>query len=336
MKRIWLFLGLLVVGAAALSLPTILRGDGRAQAGVAGAGGESRVASVLGVAQVQGEQVFVHIWVVVPPGADESAVADAALREQGARRAGPADLHSAAFSTTGLVWDQFFDATPGNDYVTQYYNPDQDPTGGNGEQALVDSQATWTNVSTSLFAFQYGGETTRCPSLVRECQGPQVYDGFSDVAWLELRGCCTLGVTWYNTGIDEADMALNSRFNWHAGDTSCTNQPDQYDAQTVYLHENGHVVGLDHSEVAGAVMYAYYGGARCILHQDDVDGITALYPSGTVEPTDTPTPAEPTPTSTATATPTPATEPTVTPTSEPGGTATPTPCPPGWYKNGKC
>jgi hypothetical protein len=37
--------------------------------------------------------------------------------------------------------------------------------------------------------------------------------GFNDVAWMRLSGCGILGVTWYNNTTDEADMALNTRFN---------------------------------------------------------------------------------------------------------------------------
>ena len=270
--------------------------------------GEPKAFSMLGLANVQGETVIVDVVVAVGPGQNAAEVARAALREQGAR---PFD--SAEFSTTGLVWDQFSDGTT-NPFVIQNYNPANDPT-GNGETALTNSQDTWTNVASSLFVLTDGGTTTRCPSLVRECPGRQRYDGNNDVAWLALSGCCTLGVTWFSTSIDEADMALNTKFNWS---TSCTTEPGKYDAETVFLHENGHVVGLGHSDVAEAVMYAYYGGPRCDdLHADDEQGISSLYPAdgGTPEPTPTPTPTA-TPSGdepTATATPTPM--PTATPSS---------------------
>ena len=288
------------------------------------AASEPRVISVLGVAVVQGEEAFVHIRVVVPSGQDKDAVADAALRQQGARRADPRDLRSAEFSITGLVWDQFSDADLSNDFVTQYYNPADDPTEGNGETALTNTHATWTNVTTSSFAFQYGGQTDRCPSLVRECQGPQVFDGNNDVAWLGLTGCCTLGVTWYSTSTDEADMALNNDFDWS---TSCTDQPDTFDAETVFLHENGHVVGLGHTNVQDAIMYASYGGARCALHSDDEQGISSLYPAdgATPEPTATPTNTlTPPPTATDGPTATPTNTLTPAPTATDGPTATAT------------
>ena len=233
--------------------------------------GKGHVVSVLGVAQVQGRDVFVDVIVVVPPGADERLATLAALQEQGARPVERKDLQSAAFTTTGLVWPQFFDSSSTNNFVTQNYNPDNETLGG--EAALTNSQTTWTNVSTSSFEFEYGGTTTRYPSLVRESPGSQYLDGNNDVGWLLLGGS-TLGVTWYTTRAPyEADMALNINFSWS------NNGVDDYDMETVFLHENGHVVGLGHSGDPAAVMYPYYGGIQRVPGTDDVAGISALYPS---------------------------------------------------------
>ena len=38
------------------------------------------------------------------------------------------------------------------------------------------------------------------------------------------------------------------------------------------------VLGLDHSNDTGAVMYPSYQQADCTLGQDDINGIRALYP----------------------------------------------------------
>ena len=73
----------------------------------------------------------------------------------------------------------------------------------------------------------------------------------------------TLGVTWFTTSVDEADMAINTRFGWSTA--NCTQVPGAFDLQTVYLHENGHVAGLGHSSNQSAVMFPSYQTARCTL-----------------------------------------------------------------------
>jgi len=229
------------------------------------------VVSKFGQAQVEGRDVIVHVTVVVPPGANANQVALDALRNQGAR-----PFQGDEFSTSGLVWDQFITVTEEDDptvpTVKQYYNETGDPTSGDGERALLHAQWTWGDVGSSKFAFEDGGITDRCPSLVKECKGPQTFDTFNDVGWLRIGGCCTLAVTWFSTSVDEADMALNTNFSWSPGSGG-------FDAETVMLHENGHVAGLGHSIYTTAVMFATYQGKHRWLGADDIDGIYFLYPA---------------------------------------------------------
>ena len=207
---------------------------------------------------------------IVPGGADRDSAVAEALANQGAR-----PIASAPFATTGLQWP--VDPQSGAAEMVQRYNPAGDPTGGAGASALAASQETWNNVGSSNFTFIDGGVSSDCPSLVRQCKGPQVSDGHNDVGWLQIGGCCTLGVTWYPTsGTPEADMVLNTKFSWMIDGVN------DYDVETVLLHALGHALGLAHSDVVGAVMEATYAGVRRTLHQDDINGITALYPSGPV------------------------------------------------------
>lgn len=55
------------------------------------------------------------------------------------------------------------------------------------------------------------------------------------------------------------------------------NPPSGIDLESVALHEFGHTLGLAHSNDTNAVMYAYYGGRRRDLRQDDIDGIQSIY-----------------------------------------------------------
>jgi peptidoglycan hydrolase-like protein with peptidoglycan-binding domain/acylphosphatase len=49
------------------------------------------------------------------------------------------------------------------------------------------------------------------------------------------------------------------------------------DLVTVAAHEFGHSLGLDHSAVSGALMFAFYGGAHRNLEADDIAGIQSIY-----------------------------------------------------------
>ena len=170
-----------------------------------------------------------------------------------------------------------------NDFVTQRYNPANDPTGGGGLAALLSTHDTWNAVETSSFEFQYGGETGKCPSLVQECRGPQKFDGNNDVAWLSLNSPTTLGVTWSGTSTDEADIALNTNFNWF------TDGVNHFDVETVLLHENGHALGLGHEDQLESIMAPSYTTFQRDLKQDDINGITFLYPISN-EPIEDPEP----------------------------------------------
>jgi hypothetical protein len=225
----------------------------------------SRVLAVDGVAKGNaGRQV--EVLVIVPAGASARAAGDRALAAQGATRAKakPTAPQSNSYTFTGLKWD----VLP----VRQYYNGAGQRVSGAGT-ALTNTYGDWSNVSGSTYKISSGGATTRCPSLVRECPGAQRNDRFNDVGWAQLSNG-TLGVTWSTSSIDEADMAINTRYVWNTG---CVNRPNSFDLETVYLHENGHVAGLGHSSNVGAVMYPSYQAARCTLAQDDKNGIAALY-----------------------------------------------------------
>jgi Matrixin len=229
------------------------------------ASAEQRTASATGAANVQGADVYVEVFVQVPEGQSARQAAEAALADQGALAQQPPGPGGPGF--TGLVWDFL--------PVRQNYNPVGEPVPA--ESPLGASQAAWSAAPGSDFEFMYGGRTFRCPSIVRECPGPQVLDGRNDVGWLPLPPN-TLGVTWSTIGgRDEADMALSTQVPWNTG---CTNVAGSFEAQTVLLHENGHVAGLGHASSPSSVMYPSYLGARCSLGALDQQAISALYPEG--------------------------------------------------------
>jgi hypothetical protein len=224
-----------------------------------------QTASATGIANVQGANVYVEVFVEVPEGQNARQAAEAALADQGVVAQPPPSAGGPGF--TGLVWD----ALP----MVQSYNPAGEPVVAGS--LLGATQAAWSSVPGSRFVIRSGGPTSRCPSIVRECPGPQVLDGYNDIGWARLSSNI-LGVTWSTIGgADEADMALNTRVPWN---TACTNVAGSYDVQTVLLHENGHVAGLGHASSTSSVMFPSYQGARCSLGALDQQGISTLYPQG--------------------------------------------------------
>lgn len=246
----------------ALSLALVLALPSLAQAG-------GRVASAIGEKVVNGQTVYVDVVVAVAPGQSDRQATDKALSDQGASRrvkppwAGGGGGAREKYFYTGLVW-----SPPA---VTQNYNAADEPLAA--KSALTDTYATWSAVPDSLYRIAYGSNTSRCPSLVAECPGAQSYDSLNDVGWLSLGGN-TLGVTWYSTSSPEADMALNTDFSWKR---TCNSSGSGYDVETVFLHENGHVAGLDHARRTDSVMYPSYQAPRCTLYDYDNRSLANLY-----------------------------------------------------------
>ncbi|MGD2179413.1 MAG: matrixin family metalloprotease, partial [Anaerolineae bacterium] len=215
---------------------------------------------------------------------------------------------------------------PGSDPMGEDYLVNPANNDGLGAMAVLNAvtsaAGTWSSVSTADFEFSYGtttGATTHG------------YNNANEILWRNVGASSTLATSywWYNYSdfILEADVVFNDYHAW------TTSGPGGYDIETVALHELGHWLSLDHSNNPSAIMYATYGGVQHLLHQDDIDGISWIYP-GEPGPTNTPTstptntpPSEPSNTPTPTKTPTATATPTATPTDTPTATSTPTPSP---------
>jgi len=246
--------------------------------------GKPQVVAIQGLAKVEGQDAIVEILVAVQPGENAMAKARDKLRRM---YPDAVEIDSSNYSLTGLDWkdDSYFQNN--NSQVPFVYNNGNIPAEVNPDGSTVMGKAyqAWNNVVTSIFKFEF--DTTSyngCPSLVKECKGRQYFNGDNEIAWLDIREPSVLGVTWYGTSIEEFDMALdNADFNWYDGINPSDIPNNAIDLQTVWSHELGHALGLGHSNVNGAVMEPYYAGPLRILHQDDIDGITSLYPASNVD-----------------------------------------------------
>ncbi|KAI3917822.1 hypothetical protein MKW92_028640 [Papaver armeniacum] len=75
-----------------------------------------------------------------------------------------------------------------------------------------------------------------------------------------------------------AHLHFNAAKTW-AVDFNSEKSKDAYDLETTAVHEIGHLLGMDHSNISKAIMWPY-GGARekhVDLSLDDVNGAQALY-----------------------------------------------------------
>uniref|UniRef100_A0A1Y1L8M9 Peptidase metallopeptidase domain-containing protein n=1 Tax=Photinus pyralis TaxID=7054 RepID=A0A1Y1L8M9_PHOPY len=76
------------------------------------------------------------------------------------------------------------------------------------------------------------------------------------------------------------EMHIDWEERWHVADANAP--PPGYSSYfQVVLHEIGHTLGLRHSSDENALMFPYYNSNMITLHEDDIAGIRALYPSDT-------------------------------------------------------
>lgn len=163
-----------------------------------------------------------------------------------------------------------------------YVNPSGTPADVSYINAVNAGSQLWNDVPTSYFAFSYQGTTTVYNIGNRDGMNTWVWNKDGD--GMESQ---TLGTNhfWINTQTQEMiefDIEINGTSDWAYPETPAAGE---YDLLHVTCHEAGHSLWLGHSDIASAMMYAYYHTSRT-LHQDDKDGITALY---NTNPSPTPT-----------------------------------------------
>ena len=80
--------------------------------------------------------------------------------------------------------------------------------------------------------------------------------------------------------MNDADIFFNTSAKFYS-DLEANGCRREYHIETVGVHEAGHLLGLDHTPVTSAVMFASSGFCNELsLHQDDIDGINCIYSMG--------------------------------------------------------
>jgi hypothetical protein len=179
------------------------------------------------------------------------------------------------------------------------------------ERIVADALAAWTGVSTASIVLVHGGVGVRARSVAGgvcdDRSQIQFNDPFNEIP--DLTGCRgVLAVSGFCTGsgtrrvggrtflrISEGDATVNDGI----GRCLCEESATRCDVNLLetLTHEIGHVIGLGHSSenrvepnvaLREALMFAFahHDGRGAALQQDDIDGVSAVYPVSVVLDTD--------------------------------------------------
>ena len=171
--------------------------------------------------------------------------------------------------------------------VTVYINPTDGPTWA--YSAIVAAANTWNDVSTSSFKFN---TTTSNISYSSYSRTYPRKDGYNLVTFGPIESkyvwCGIAGqtYTWTYTPLNsqvayitEVDMRINTNYGINTDGSS-----SGYDLQSIATHEFGHWLRLMDLYNSGDTEKTMYGRIsfgqtnKRSLDQDDIDGITYLYP----------------------------------------------------------
>ncbi len=142
--------------------------------------------------------------------------------------------------------------------------------------ALHSAFNQWCDVPTTAIDCEYKGMTTVnkvAPDTVNIVKWAEGND------WKLGRNILAVAYIWKNkvNTITDFDIVFNGKnWKWRNKEYKC-----HYDITSVALHEVGHALGMDHSEVKESVMWPVFrpdNTTKRKLFSDDSCGITALYP----------------------------------------------------------
>lgn len=154
-------------------------------------------------------------------------------------------------------------------------------------RAVDLSLEAWNGIGCSYMSLISGGLTDENRVGYNSCD-PALNANvvmFVNQGWAHQAQALALTSVTYDmrTGvIVDADMELNDQnFNFTTTDVD---QLIRIDVRNTVTHELGHLLGLDHTDVSDATMFATAptGETRKrTLHDDDIAGMCAIYPAGT-------------------------------------------------------
>ncbi len=145
--------------------------------------------------------------------------------------------------------------------------------------ARIDAAAsTWSVIDGSCFAWNNAGTNSKTALddlSGMPADGNDIFRAGSDLTALAVTQ------SWYLTSAPgetiEWNMQVFDNYVWN--DLAGAPPSGSYDLQSVVLHELGHALGLGHSGITAAVMFATIGDgvSKRVLHSDDLEGFEAIY-----------------------------------------------------------
>lgn len=158
--------------------------------------------------------------------------------------------------------------------VTYFINASGGPSGSIA--AITAGMQEWTDVSTSKFSFLYGGTTTSTAYGVNDSNNTVTFGALGS-------GILAQNIYWRQSSgrLLDSDIRFNTSYSWNTD-----GNPSDYDVQNIGTHEHGHslcLLDLYDGGDSSKTMYAYGSAGETqkrTLDQDDIDGITYLYPCG--------------------------------------------------------
>jgi len=180
--------------------------------------------------------------------------------------------------SAALAWH--VQTVPGTDLPVWWQNMPLEYTAVDDEvlpdgalEAIDAAFASWSNVEGSRAGFV----ARRSPDARGRAALDEHHTVFVDHDWPYGEQVLALAAVWSNAETGELlhyDVRLNGDLIWSVGGGP------GYDLQSTLTHEVGHVLGLDHTDLEEAAMFADLeaGGFVRDLHDDDADGARALYP----------------------------------------------------------
>ena len=187
---------------------------------------------------------------------------DATIHAMNCKRCGMPDHAVASFLAQGNKW-----TTNNITYGFQNFSPDF--TQGEQEQAIAQAFALWaaeTPLRFNQIPFA-NNPMIRIRFVAGDHGDGSSFDGASGI----------LAHAFYPPP-NNGDLAGDAHFD--EAETWTINIPTgagKIDLVTVAAHEFGHSLGLNHSSVAGSLMFPSYSGPQRFLHSDDAAGIRSIY-----------------------------------------------------------